>query len=52
MDLFAIIIQKVLQVHLRGIIRVRAKNHTAVLPVKWEVSHLWIVQEIKNRRIT
>lgn len=40
MDLVAIFIQKVLQVHLGGIVGVRAENHAAVLPVKWEVRHL------------
>lgn len=44
MDLFAVIIQKVLQVNLRGIIGVWAENHAAVLPVKWEVRHLEIVK--------
>lgn len=36
-DLIAIVIQEVLQVHLRGIVGVRAENHAAVLPVKREV---------------
>lgn len=40
LDLFAIIIQIVLQVHLRGVVCVRAENHAAVLPVKWKVGHL------------
>lgn len=41
MDLIAVVIQKVLQVHLGGVIGVRAEHHAAVLPVKWEVRYLW-----------
>lgn len=48
LDLFALIIQEVLQVHLGGIIGVRAENHAAVLPVKWEVRHLQVVKSQFN----
>lgn len=40
MDLVAVVIQKVLQVHLGGVVGVRAEHHAAVLPVKWEVRYL------------
>lgn len=39
-DVIAVVIQKVLQVHLRRIVGVRAEDHAAVLPVKREVCHL------------
>lgn len=40
MDIFAVVIQIVLQFHLGGVVGVRAENHAAVLPVKREVGHL------------
>lgn len=40
LNLFALIVQKVLQLHLGGVIGVRAENHAAILPIKWEVRHL------------
>lgn len=39
-DLTAIVIQIILQVHLRGIVGVGTEHHAAVLPVEWEVGHL------------
>lgn len=38
--LVSVLVQPVLQVHLRGVVRIGTKHHGAVLPVKWEVRYL------------
>lgn len=46
MDLCPVLVQIVLQVHLRGIVGVRAENHAAVLPVKRKICHLQIFKRL------